>query len=175
MIEVRWSSVPVLFRWGAGRFNRWIREHQPVTEMELGSSAQFWGDPKWSLICCFVLLGTLLMPPEGLGIRLCLFYQVSGLDCPGCGMTRGISHLWRGHFLRSVHLHFFAPIVFLFLVVQASSLFIPNPYKTKILYWIDRHDRVFRYLWVIGGTSFFLYGGFRIAYELFRKGVFGEI
>ncbi|MCA9424616.1 MAG: DUF2752 domain-containing protein [Candidatus Omnitrophica bacterium] len=150
----------------------WLRTLQPETGVELGPSASLWGNPRWSLICLIFLLIALVMPAEGFGVRLCVFHQFTGLDCPGCGMTRGISQLWRGHPIRAVQLHLFAPVAFAFLAIQASSLFIPAGRKVKVLLWIDRHDRWFRLFWVFGAASFFLYGGMRIAFELFQRGFF---
>ena len=33
----------------------------------------------------------------------CQFHRLTGLDCPGCGMTRAVYALLHGHFLRAVH------------------------------------------------------------------------
>lgn len=37
-----------------------------------------------------------LVPPSDAGPVLCPFRAVTGLDCPGCGMTRGLSAAVRG-------------------------------------------------------------------------------
>ncbi|MGI6008287.1 MAG: DUF2752 domain-containing protein [Ruminococcus sp.] len=47
------------------------------------------------------MLRELLMHP-------CFFYQYTGLYCPGCGGTRAVLELMRGHFLTSLWYH---PIV----------------------------------------------------------------
>jgi len=159
-------SVGRLFQ----RVDEWIRTLEPNVEGELGPSARLWGNPRWAIFCCFVLAATLLMPADGFGIRLCLFHQLTGMDCPGCGMTRGIGHLWRGELPRSIQLHLFAPIAFLFLFVQSGSLFLKAPLKKRILHFIDRNDTWFRYLWIAGGAIFFVYGGLRIAYQLLERG-----
>lgn len=39
-------------------------------------------------------VGTGLMPP-------CLFREMTGLECPGCGMTRGTYALFHGDFLKA--------------------------------------------------------------------------
>ncbi len=165
-----WSDSSGPLRWCIQRFDDWARARQIEDEATLGTSAQFWGNPRWSLFCCAVLLITLAMPATGFGFRLCLFHQMTGLDCPGCGMTRGISHFWRGQFLDSLQLHLFTPIAFAFLWIQSSSLFVGKRLKGKMLHLIDRHDTFFRYLWVAGVASFFIYGGLRIAYDLIDRG-----
>lgn len=42
-----------------------------------------------------VLLG--VTHTTGVGTPLCPFKVMTGLDCPGCGMTRGLNQLVRGH------------------------------------------------------------------------------
>jgi hypothetical protein len=34
---------------------------------------------------------------------VCLFHKLTGLNCPGCGMTRALHALLRGQFLRALH------------------------------------------------------------------------
>lgn len=46
------------------------------------------------------------------GPVLCPFRLVSGLPCPGCGMTRAFSLLWQGRVLESLSFHALAPLAF---------------------------------------------------------------
>jgi hypothetical protein len=34
---------------------------------------------------------------------VCLFHELTGLNCPGCGATRALFALLHGHFLRALH------------------------------------------------------------------------
>lgn len=36
----------------------------------------------------------------GIGIP-CIFYQLTGYQCPGCGMTRAMSEIWKGNLYRA--------------------------------------------------------------------------
>ncbi|HEX7151127.1 MAG TPA: DUF2752 domain-containing protein [Thermoanaerobaculia bacterium] len=42
----------------------------------------------------------------------CLFRKLTGLDCPGCGMTRGLYHLLHGHVWTAFR---FNPLMFVLL------------------------------------------------------------
>ena len=44
--------------------------------------------------------------PEAPGLALypsCPFHNMTGLNCPGCGMTRGLHQLLHGHFLTALN------------------------------------------------------------------------
>lgn len=79
-----------------------------------------------------------LLPP-------CLFHQISGYDCPGCGGTRAVRALLRGHLLQSALYHPFVPyaaaVYLYFMATQAAErisrgkLKIGMRYQNKIV-WI---------------------------------------
>jgi hypothetical protein len=41
----------------------------------------------------------------------CLYYRVSGMPCPGCGMTRALAALFHGEWREVLRLHPWAPAV----------------------------------------------------------------
>lgn len=46
------------------------------------------------------------------GVGLCLFHHLTGLDCPGCGMTRAFHALSHGDFCEAVELNLLSPVLF---------------------------------------------------------------
>jgi hypothetical protein len=44
---------------------------------------------------------------------ICLFYHLTGLPCPGCGLTRSFVSLGHGHLLEALHWHPLGPAIFL--------------------------------------------------------------
>ncbi len=49
--------------------------------------------------------------PEGTGVTICPFALITGMACPGCGMTRAASSLLRGHFSTAVGYHPLVPLI----------------------------------------------------------------
>ena len=61
----------------------------------------------WSLMICLVVvivsfLYLFLNKQYGFGIP-CLFHEVTGFYCPGCGITRTIFALMQFHFVEAIH------------------------------------------------------------------------
>ena len=48
---------------------------------------------------------------------VCLFYHVTGLPCPGCGLTRSFVSLGHGHLRDALHWHPLGPIIFLLFLI----------------------------------------------------------
>ncbi len=46
-------------------------------------------------------------------LPLCLFKVYSGLDCPGCGLTRGFVAFFHGHFRRAIFYNAMVPVLVL--------------------------------------------------------------
>ena len=58
------------------------------------------------LLALCVLAGTFVLGlnPHSHG-PACIFRLTTGIPCPGCGMTRSLSSIWRGDFLLSLRFH----------------------------------------------------------------------
>lgn len=55
------------------------------------------------------------------GRSICAFYNITGVPCPGCGMTRAFKHLFQGHIAEAFRYHPLFPFV----------IFIPFIFKSK--------------------------------------------
>ncbi|HXT20136.1 MAG TPA: DUF2752 domain-containing protein [Thermoanaerobaculia bacterium] len=49
--------------------------------------------------------------PSGAAFTVCAFRRLTGIPCPGCGLTRAMGALARGELLLALHFHPFAPLV----------------------------------------------------------------
>ncbi|MBN1336410.1 MAG: DUF2752 domain-containing protein [Deltaproteobacteria bacterium] len=58
-----------------------------------------------------------------LGVRIpsfCLFYNLTGLHCPGCGLTRSFVFMGHGQVLDAFRIHPLGPILYLVVLEQAG-------------------------------------------------------
>jgi hypothetical protein len=60
---------------------------------------------------------------------LCLFHRLTGLDCPGCGMTRAFVCLLRGDLHCAWQMHpFSVPL----LLVAIAAVLVPAPLRSRL-------------------------------------------
>ena len=81
-------------------------------------------------------------PPAG--PRLCPFHWLTGLDCPLCGLTRGLFALAKGHWTDAVRLNALAPLAAIMLLALIA--------RGR---WVGA-------LWMGGLGAFAIYGVFRV-------------
>jgi hypothetical protein len=75
---------------------------------------------------------------------LCGFHWITGLECPLCGLTRGLCAFAKGHFREAFAFHALTPLAFAMLF----TLFWEHPLRGK--------------LWSVGIAMFGLYGVWRL-------------
>ncbi len=49
-------------------------------------------------------------PARSTFFPVCLLYSLTGLACPGCGLTRGFHELFHGRFIPAVDFNLFVPV-----------------------------------------------------------------
>ena len=84
------------------------------------------------------------LPPDGAGVPVCLFRALTGLPCPGCGLTRALSSLIQGHPAAAFSYHPFAFIVLPLFAMLAAHNFLPPSARQRLEAFCDRHDRLIR-------------------------------
>jgi hypothetical protein len=76
-----------------------------------------------ALLAGAALLAPTLLRPDGHGPVLCPFRRITGVWCPGCGMTRAFGWLAHGDLHQSLRYHPLAPLLLIEAVVGAAFLF----------------------------------------------------
>ena len=78
-----------------------------------------------------ILLLSFFLPIKGLSFHICPFHWITGVPCIGCGLTRSVSCISRGHFSDSIYYHPFGVFIYLFLIGIIVACLFPG-FKTKI-------------------------------------------
>ncbi len=113
-----------------------------------------------------ILLGTFLLPVGRLGPDLCPVHRVTGLPCPGCGVTRGLVLASHGDFQEALGANPWVLVLWPLLALLAVSVLVPATKMTAFEGFIARVEpwpsRITRVLFV----AFFGFGLLRLGYFL---------
>jgi Protein of unknown function (DUF2752) len=112
---------------------------------------------KW--LCLAVLaLGIALVGAQMLGFSVvrCSFYQLTGLPCLGCGLTRGMSALVRGQVQRAYTWHPFTFVFALGAVLMFLATILPTAPRTTLANWVQRiEERTAICYWLVLALTLF--------------------
>ena len=101
----------------------------------------------------FVLAGT-----AGLQIALvwlslpaweCPFFRLTGIPCPGCGLTRAVILLLKGNLRASLEFHAFAPIVLLAAVALILVTLLPGSITQSLISKAELLERKTKFTFII--------------------------
>lgn len=103
-----------------------------------------------------------------LGLPPCTFYRITGLPCPGCGLTTCFTHMARFHFRKAFLVHPFGPLLFgallLLLIYQCILVFARYEVTLKI------SVRAETILFIVLFTLFLLFSIVRAIYCYYHGG-----
>lgn len=85
-----------------------------------------------------------LLPSDGAGIPVCLFRYLTGLPCPGCGLTRAFSSLLHGRVQAAFAYHPFAFLLLPLFAIMAAYNFLPAGARLGLEKFCRTHDRAIR-------------------------------
>lgn len=102
----------------------------------------------WEIvILSSILLVALLVPPfyQG-GFTLCLFRNITGLPCPGCGMTRAFLFLGHGDFYEAIRLNPNSPLIFSIIVFLWFNKIVYMATGKEVRAYLTKREKVVMYL-----------------------------
>lgn len=91
----------------------------------------YWRRQWFGLICAAVLALSAVMNgehPTG-GFQMCPMMALTGLPCPGCGVTRSMIHCTHGDFVGALKFHPAGPAMWLAAIIGATSLAWPERWR----------------------------------------------
>lgn len=99
---------------------------------------------KKAIICSFIVVTILLiyfliLYKFNLFKFKCIFHEITGLNCPGCGITRMISSFVNGDFINGIKYNYFLGytfIIVIFIIGYSIYSYISNK-KIKYIEWFN--------------------------------------
>ncbi|WP_435894624.1 DUF2752 domain-containing protein [Oceaniferula spumae] len=95
-------------------------------------------------------LGYLILSLTGLNFYICPVRALTGLKCPGCGLTSGSKALLAGNWHEAIQHHWFTPVFVVFWIAVGIGLIAPPPAREKFLGWVRTSERITRWPAVLG-------------------------
>jgi len=114
-------------------------------------------------------VASFFLPTWSFGVDLCPLHSVTGLPCPGCGVTRGLSAISQGHFELGAGAN---PTVFLLwpaLVLMALAGVLPQKRVDALEARLDHLEPWFSRITRVLIGAFFGFGVIRFFYFLVSR------
>jgi len=109
-----------------------------------------------------VLLAAAL-PSQGAGVPICAFRYLTGLPCPGCGLTRSFSCILHGDFARGYDYHPFGFVLLPLFMMAAATLFLPASFRSRLENLVRSRQTQLRHIYLAFIYGFIAFGAVRIA------------
>lgn len=71
----------------------------------------------------------------------CLFFKLTGVPCPGCGLTRACMLLLRGEVQASIRFHAFAPIFIVLIAMMVAATLLPRSITEPLIHRAETLER----------------------------------
>lgn len=128
----------------------------------------------WSVAVAAVIvvgatLGARLLVATTGGVQLCWFLAVSGLPCPGCGLTRSVMAAARGELAAAVMLHPFGPLILLWAIAATASPLLRGERRRRLVAAFGRSHQGFSRAYGVLVATFVAFGVLRVATVLVER------
>jgi hypothetical protein len=115
-----------------------------------------------------LLLLTAALSSQGAGIQICFFRYLTGLPCPGCGLTRSFSCILHGDFARGYEYHPFGYVLLPLFAFVAFTLFLPAGSRSQLQTFIRGQQSHLRLVYLAFIYGFIAFGVIRTALYAFQ-------
>lgn len=119
-----------------------------------------------SVLALVVVVASALLPPQGLGIQMCAFKEVTHLPCMGCGLTRSFIALAHGDLKTTALMHPFGFLMFPLAVALLALLFVPTERRERMARTIEARMGAGDWLTTAFIVMFLAYGIGRLIWVL---------
>ncbi len=95
--------------------------------------------------CAGVTAGLVGTHLAGVSLWTCPFLSLTGLPCPGCGLTRSCGCLLRGDLAQSFSWHAFGPLIFLIGLTGFAGSLLPDVPRRRFAAMLQHWDTRLRF------------------------------
>lgn len=117
-------------------------------------------------LALLALAAAFVLPTNGLGVDLCGLHRVSGLPCPGCGLSRAFISVANGDVAAALGANPFVLVLFPAFVILAALVLLPRGMRDGMERWLAGHSPVVGRAYKLFVFSFIGFGGLRLAWFL---------
>ena len=117
--------------------------------------------PSARYLAVVVMVISFVFPVQGLGVDLCMLHSMTGLPCPGCGMSRAISAISQGDFSAAAALNPFALLAWPLFLVLAVVTVAPRGVYARFEAWVTARAVPIARVYRICFTAFAAFGAIR--------------
>ena len=120
-----------------------------------------------SVVITLMPLIFIILNVSGIFVWKCPFHELTGLECGGCGMTRGVIALVKGHFMEAFNLHPFSILLLFFWSIWVIVTFLPEKWREEVIGRIAYVERKTGFV-IILATLFIAFGIIRLIFQISR-------
>ena len=118
-----------------------------------------------SLIVMLLPLIFILLNIFELFIWKCPFYSFTGIECPGCGMTRGAISVAKGDILAAFHFHPFSFLLVVSWSLWCIILLVPAEKRTNMICKIEKIESKTGFVFILT-LLFITFGLARLIFQI---------
>jgi hypothetical protein len=95
----------------------------------------------WAILLSVVATAHLILAHAGFGALGCPVRDITGVSCPGCGLTTAVLELLQGDWKAALHQHAFAPIFLGAIAIAATVAVLPAAMRHRACHAIATWER----------------------------------
>jgi len=118
--------------------------------------------PAPALLAALLLGLSILLPVDGLGVDLCPFYSLTHLPCPGCGLTRSVTHLGHLQLHEAIALHPFGPVVYALAAFALLNTLLGARWRRAVEATLTRDPKLAERVFALALLAFIGFGAVRL-------------
>jgi hypothetical protein len=108
-----------------------------------------------------VMVASVFMPVTGLGVDLCPVHRLTGLPCPGCGLSRAMAAVSQGDLSAAVGLNPFVLFAWPMFLGLALLAFAPGTVRQRVVAALDARGSGLTAAYRVVLTAFLCFGVLR--------------